>query len=200
MNLSNELKLGLVMVLLAAAAIVTLWVMHRATDPKACRNKVKGILKRFAGIRQYKVLSDVTVQYEGKKAHFDQVLIGIYGISFVSVLADTAAYYGQEKDQKWAKVDSKTGKKTYLENPIFAGEKAIELVRRIFSKNNVYNIQMEHLIVFAGAPGKIEMFVKGPAPLLKRKELKRQLDKVRYEEDRGVDMEKLAKLLQEYAG
>lgn len=199
MNLSNELKLGLALVLIALTAILSLWMLHRATDPKTCKNKVKGMLKRFAALRQYKVLSDVTVQYEGKKAHFDQILVGVYGISFVSCLADSAAYYGQEREEKWAKVDSKTGKKSYFANPITAGEKAIDLVRRVFSKNNVYGIQMEHLIVFAGSPRKTEIFVKGSIPMLRRSDLKKLLDKVRYEEDRGVDVEKIVKLLQDHA-
>ena len=35
--------------------------------------------------------------------------------------------------------------------PTGGREKGIDTVRRIFSQNKVYNIQMEHLVVFAGA-------------------------------------------------
>lgn len=54
-------------------------------------------------------------------------------------------------------------------------------------------------MVFAGARKKTEVYVKASAPVLKRKELKRLLDKVKYQKDNSVDVEALAGLLQKYA-
>lgn len=197
-NLSNEAMLGLGLGAVAIAFLLILWLIKRSTNPNVCKKKVTGILKRFAGIRQFKVLTDLDLAFEGQTAHFDQVLIGFYGISFVTCMGESAAYYGQERDAEWSRV-SDGNKKIVFPNPLLAGEKGIDTVRRIFSKNNVYNIQMEHLLVFAGARKKTEVYVRSSVPVLKRKELGQLLDKVKYQKDNSVDVEKLAGLLQQYA-
>ncbi len=197
-NLSNEAMLGLGLGAVALAFLLILWLIKRSTNPKVCKKKVTGILKRFAGIRQFRVLTDLDLAFEGQTAHFDQVLIGFYGISFITCLGESAAYYGQERDASWSRVDD-GNKKVSFPNPLLAGEKGIDTVRRIFSKNDVYNIQMEHLLVFAGARKKTEVYVKSSVPVLKRKELGQLLDKVKYQKDNSVDVQKLAGLLQQYA-
>lgn len=197
-NLSNEAMLGLGLGAVALAFLLILWLIKRSTNPKVCKKKVTGILKRFAGIRQFKVLTDLDLAFEGQTAHFDQVLIGFYGISFITCLGESAAYYGQERDAIWSRVDD-GNKKVSFPNPLLAGEKGIDTVRRIFSKNGVYNIQMEHLLVFAGTRKKTEVYVKSSVPVLKRKELGQLLDKVKYQKDNSVDVQKLAGLLQQYA-
>ena len=198
-NLSNETMLALGLTAVALVFLLILWMIRRSTNPKVCRKKVVGILKRYAAIRQFRVLTDLDLELDGRTAHFDQVLIGFYGISFFTCLPESAAYYGQQRDEKWSRVDA-DGKKTYLPNPLIAGEQGIDTVRRIFAKNNVYNIQMEHLVVFAGARKKTEVYVKASVPTLKRKELKQLLDKVKYQKDNSVDVEMLAGLLEKSAG
>ena len=197
-NLSNEAMLGLGLGAVALAFLLILWLIKRSTNPKVCQKKVTGILKRFAGIRQFKVLTDLDLTFEGQTAHFDQVLIGFYGISFITCLGESAAYYGQEQDASWSRVDD-GNKKVSFPNPLLTGEKGIDTVRRIFSMNDVYNIQMEHLLVFAGARKKTEVYVKSSVPVLKRKELGQLLNKVKYQKDNSVDVQKLAELLQQYA-
>ena len=181
-NLSNEATLAVGLTATALVLLLILWLIRRSTNPKVCRRKVTALLKRYAGIRQFKVLADLNLEYEGKKAHFDQVLIG---------------FYGQEQDEKWSRVDG--SKKEYFPNPLIAGEKGIDTVRQIFSKNQVYNIQMEHLVVFAGARKKTEVYVKASAPVLKRKELQQLLGRVKYQKDNSVDVDQLAALLEKYA-
>ena len=185
------------LVAIGLAFLLILWFVKRSTNPKVCCGKVGGILRRFASIRQFKVLSDLNLEADGKKAHFDYALIGFYGISFVTCLGQSAAYYGQERDAKWSYVVG-DNKKTYFPNPVLAGEKAIDAVRTIFSQNKVYNIQMEHLVVFAGARKKTEVFVKTTDPALKRGDLKKLLGKVKYEKDNNVDVAQLAALLEKY--
>lgn len=197
-KISNETILAVSMVALAIVFLLILWLIRRSTNPKACRKKVTGILKRFAGIRQFKVLTDLNLEFNGKKAHFDEVLIGFYGISFITCLNESASYYGQEKDQKWSCVKS-DNQRAYLPNPVIAGVEGIDVVRRIFSSNQVYNIQMEHLIVFTGSGKKTEIFVKTSSPAVKRKDLAKLLGKVRYQKDNSVDVAQLAALLEQYA-
>lgn len=197
-KISNETILAVSMVALAVVFLLILWLIRRSTNPKVCRKKVTGILKRFAGIRQFKVLTDLDLEYDGRKAHFDEVLIGFYGISFVTCLNESASYYGQERDEKWSCVKS-DNQRFYLPNPVSAGVEGIDVVRHIFSSNQVYNIQMEHLVVFTGSGKKTEVFVKTSSPALKRKDLKNLLGKVKYQKDNSVDVSKLADLLEKYA-
>lgn len=198
-NLSNETMLALGLTAVALVFLLILWMIRRSTNPKVCRKKVVGILKRYAAIRQFRVLTDLDLELDGRTAHFDQVLIGFYGISFFTCLPESAAYYGQQRDEKWSRVDA-DGKKTYLPNPADCRGAGDRYGTPYFRENNVYNIQMEHLVVFAGARKKTEVYVKASVPTLKRKELKQLLDKVKYQKDNSVDVEMLAGLLEKYAG
>ena len=62
-----------------------------------------------------------------------------------------------------------------------------------FSPKIKFTISRWSIWWFSPAP------VKASAPVLKRKELKRLLDKVKYQKDNSVDVEALAGLLQKYA-
>ncbi|MDD3192840.1 MAG: hypothetical protein PHE47_03170 [Oscillospiraceae bacterium] len=197
-NLSNETMLAVGLTAVALVFLLILWLIRRSTNPKVCRRKVTAMLKRYAGIRQFKVLTDLDLEIDGKTAHFDYALIGFYGISFVTCLGESAAYYGQERDEKWSRVDGGS-KKSYFPNPLIEGEKGLAVVRQIFAKHNVYNIQMENLVVFAGSRKKTEVYVKASAPALKRKELRQLLGRVKYQKDNSVDVAQLAGLLEEYA-
>ena len=84
------LALGLTAV--ALVFLLILWMIRRSTNPKVCRKKVVGILKRYAAIRQFRVLTDLDLELDGRTAHFDQVLIGFYEVSFFTCLPDSAAY------------------------------------------------------------------------------------------------------------
>lgn len=75
-NLSNEIMLALGLTAVALVFLLILWMIRRSTNPKVCRKKVVGILKRYAAIRQFRVLTDLDLELDGRTAHFDQVLIG----------------------------------------------------------------------------------------------------------------------------
>ncbi len=176
--------------------LIVLWLIRRSTNPKICKKKVTNILKRFALIRHFSVLSDVNIAFDGKTAHFDNILVGFYGISFIVCISETAAFYGQEDDEKWSRMVK--DKKEYFPNPLIEAGKAEGIVRNILSKNQVYNVPIEKLLVFAGAHRKTEVNVKTSVPALKRKELKKQLDKVKYQKDLSVNVGQITDLLNKY--
>lgn len=194
-HLNTILTVGAVLLLVICLLAVA--VIHNAAVPRHSHKKGKQLLQRYAGIRNFKVLSDIDLEIGGKSAHFDGVLVGFFGILFVTSLDETASYYGTEREEKWTVVNKK-GEKTYLPNPVQRGVEMVDVVRTIFSKNNVYNIQMEHVVLLTGWDKKTETFIPAGLPVYRKKELKQYLRKTKFEKDNNVDVEQLCALLEKY--
>ncbi|MDD2955584.1 MAG: hypothetical protein PHD67_04625 [Oscillospiraceae bacterium] len=193
-HLNTYLTIGAVLLL-----IICLWVVlaiHNAGVPKHCHKKAARLLKKYAGIRNFKVLTDLDVEINGRKAHFDDVLVGFFGILFVTTLDETASYYGTEREERWTVVNK--GAKSYFPNPVKQGLETVDVARTIFSKNGVYNIQMEHVALLTGWDKKTETFIPAGLPVYRKKELKQYLLKSKFEKDNDVDVERLCGLLEQY--
>lgn len=193
-HLNTVLTAGAVLLLVICLLVVV--AIHNAGIPRHSHKKARKILQRYAGIRNFKVLSDIDLEIGGKSAHFDGVLVGFFGILFVTTLDETASYYGTEREERWTVV--KKEEKSYFPNPIQRGVEMVDVVRTIFSKNNVYNIQMEHVVLFTGWDKKVETFISAGLPVYRKKELKQYLKKARFEKDNDVDVDQLCALLEKY--
>lgn len=121
------------------------------------------------------------------------MLIGFFGILFVRAVNDTAEYYGDVKGAAWTKV--KDGRKTKMENLVERNLSDMTLVREIFSKQNVYNIKMEGIVVFCGNPKKSLVGITGSGGLMTFQQFKSYLQKSKFEKDNDVDVPGLTQIL-----
>jgi hypothetical protein len=193
-HLNTLLTAGAVLLL-----VICLWVVfaiRNASIPRHCHKKAAGMLKKYARIRNFKVLSDVDLKIGERGAHFDDILVGFFGILFVTTLDETASYYGTEREERWTVVNKE--KRSYFPNPVKQGVEMVDVVRTIFSKNDIYNIQMEHVVLFTGWDKKVETFIPSGLPVYRKKELKQYLMKTKFEKDNDVDVERLCALLEQY--
>ena len=150
-------------------------------------------LKKFGVIRNYKVLENLSLRYGNHEAQIDCMLIGFFGILLVCPVNDTAEYYGEAAGAQWTKVmKDRRGK---MENLCEKNRKAIELLREIFSKNNVYGIRMEGVVVFCGNVKKTIFGISGAQGLMNFKKFKSYLGKSKFEKDNDVDVPQLTELI-----
>ena len=78
---------------LVALAVVLLWYLRKSmlfSKGNYGKKTVKSILNRYAISRNYKVLENVQLQLDGKTQTIDFVLVGFFGLLFVSCLLYTS--------------------------------------------------------------------------------------------------------------
>ena len=129
------MQTSLIVIVVIAAVIafaIAAWYLRKSllfSKGTYGKQTVKSILKRYALSRNYKVLENVTLNYEGKTQTIDFVLVGFFGLLFVSALQGKGDFYGDLKEPRWSFVDDE--KKVRFDNPVLEMDKKIELFRRL---------------------------------------------------------------------
>ncbi len=190
------LALSCALVLSIAALVLILLAVKRSRLKKGVygRNKLYSVLKSYSALRSFRVLSDVTVKHGNKTAHFENLLVSFYGLLAVRTVNDKSEYYGERRSSKWTKISESEGGQTVREsvpNMVADGEDAMGVLREIFAKNRIYNLQIEQYIVLTRRlkRGAAQMFVSGCPEIMTLPEFKKQIHKVKYEKDNNVDVD-----------
>ena len=191
-----------VIILGVVVLTITFFVTYRrfSAGEKSAHRRVSSALRRFASIRGYRVLDDVTIKADGRTLHVDHILVGYFGMLLVADLCQADDYYGHIDDRNWScntrgAEDTPSMRKGSIPNPLPNNTKCIELIRGIFSKNGVYNISIDSVAV--AAHPRSTLYISGrKESVLTLAELRSLLGKSKYSQDNGVDVEKLCSLLQ----
>lgn len=182
-------------ILLAPTIGLSWYYFSRVHDKKPAyyHKKVEKQLNRVAAIRKQKVLRDVTVSCAGKTGEFSHLLVGPFGVLAVTVLDKRGVYYGDAKSKTWYCDNGKT--KFELPNPYLKTQKAIEALRELFSRNEIYKVPVEHIVVFDSYAKKSNCFVGSEIKRYRISQLNAYLEREEFEKDNGVDEVKIAALL-----
>lgn len=157
--------------------------------------KVGSTLKKFATFHEAKVLSDLTLEKQGKEYHIDFLLIGYFGMLAVKVCDLKGDIYGEEKSTSWSLHFKDEINK--VENACEASLAELDAIRYRLSKHQVFNIPMEYVVVFTQK--KTVVNVAGVEQLITPKELSKYIDRSKYLKDNGVDVDKVVAILQDNA-
>lgn len=162
------------------------------------KKKVDAALKKFGIIRNYRVARDLRLSFNGREAHIDHMMIGFFGILFVSTVNDTAEYYGDIRDAQWIQVTEKSRVK--MENLVEKNMRNIDVVREIFAKNSIFNIRMDGIVVFCGRQKKSLLGITGVSQSLMMyfNKFKPYIHKSKFEKDNNVDVPGLWELIMKY--
>jgi hypothetical protein len=162
-------------------------------------DSVSALLKKFAGVRSFKVLENLTL-VTGKKetVTIDRALITFNHVILFQIREENGSIYGGFKDPTWISVktdkENNTIGKVTFENPVLTAQKGNDAVRRILARNKLGKVQTEFYVVF-GDP-KTELSIGKNMPVLDSKALKTLLGRSKYSEDGPVDVAAVAELLQ----
>lgn len=183
--------------ILLVAGLAVGWFRYQA-DRKGVlgKRRVDTLLKKFGVIRNYRVLRDVTLVIGERRAKIEHMMVGFFGVLIASSVNDTAEYYGTVRDEYWTKVTDQ--KREKIENFERKNQQDIDVLREIFSKNGVYGIRMEGVVVFCGNHKKTLIGVTGSNALMDLRTFKAYLGKSKFEKDNDVDVPALCALLDKY--
>ena len=193
----------MLVIVVVVAAVIVAWYLQkniRFSKGNYGKSAVKSALHRYALTHNYKVLENVQMQLDGQTQTIDYVLIGFFGLLFVSALQGKGDFYGDFKEPRWTFVDDE--KKVRFDNPVLEMDKKLEMFRRLMAQKKVYNIKVDSAVVISSTKSDIPMYlshVRDENIVMSLKEFKKFLGAEKFEKDNGLDVEKICDVLSHLA-
>lgn len=192
-----------VVLLIVGALLLRRYSLHRKGIYG--KQRVTAILRKYALLRYFKVLTDLEIptgSNGSQKIRIENVLVGFFGLLVVASIDRKGEFYGKRADKSWTYMlngEKNAQSRETIPNPIVQNQEALAALREIFSKEKVYNIPMEAIVVVAGNAKRTKLFVSNCPEMFYLKELTKYLAKSKFDKDSQVDVEKLSELLGRYA-
>lgn len=189
--MNNSVIILIAVVAFCAAVFIAWYLMKnlRFTKGNYGKQTVKSILKRFAFPRKYKVLENVSMELDGKTQTIDFVMVGEFGLLFVSALQGKGDFYGDFTEEYWSFVDNE--KKVRFLNPVKEMDKKIDMFRRLMAKKKVYNLKIESAVVIVGSKADAPMYLSHVGKeniVMTVNQFKKLLEKEKFEQDNNIDV------------
>lgn len=171
------------------------------------KRKATAALKKYALLRYYKVLTDLELPAAGpagssRTVKIENVLVGFFGLLVVTSIDRKGEFYGKRTDKSWTYMlngEKNALSREMVPNPIVQNQEVLAALREILSKEKVYNIPMEAIVVVAGNSKRTKLYISNCPEMFYLKELTKYLAKSKFDKDSQVDVEKLSELLGRYA-
>lgn len=189
--MNNSVIILIAVVAFCAAVFIAWYLMKnlRFTKGNYGKQTVKSILKRFAFPRKYKVLENVSMELDGKTQTIDFVMVGEFGLLFVSALQGKGDFYGDFTEEYWSFVDNE--KKVRFLNPVKEMDKKLDMFRRLMAKKKVYNLKIESAVVIVGSKADAPMYLSHVGKeniVMTVNQFKKLLQKEKFEQDNNIDV------------
>ena len=189
--MNNSVIILIAVVAFCAAVFIAWYLMKnlRFTKGNYGKQTVKSILKRFAFPRKYKVLENVSMELDGKTQTIDFVMVGEFGLLFVSALQGKGDFYGDFTEEYWSFVDNE--KKVRFLNPVKEMDKKLDMFRRLMAKKKVYNLKIESAVVIVGSKADAPMYLSHVGKeniVMTVHQFKKLLEKEQFEQDNNIDV------------
>lgn len=189
--MNNSVIILIAVVAFCAAVFIAWYLMKnlRFTKGNYGKQTVKSILKRFAFPRKYKVLENVSMELDGKTQTIDFVMVGEFGLLFVSALQGKGDFYGDFTEEYWSFVDNE--KKVRFLNPVKEMDKRLDMFRRLMAKKKVYNLKIESAVVIVGSKADAPMYLSHVGKeniVMTVNQFKKLLEKEKFEQDNNIDV------------
>lgn len=189
--MNNSVIILIAVVAFCAAVFIAWYLMKnlRFTKGNYGKQTVKSILKRFAFPRKYKVLENVSMELDGKTQTIDFVMVGEFGLLFVSALQGKGDFYGDFTEEYWSFVDNE--KKVRFLNPVKEMDKKLDMFRRLMAKKKVYNLKIESAVVIVGSKADAPMYLSHVGKeniVMTVNQFKKLLEKEKFEQGNNIDV------------
>ena len=182
-------------VVLLIALLVGRTLYYRKKGWEGWRKLYK-VLKRFAGIRRFKVLTGLKLPGKNGLVPVDFVLIGFFGAMVLTEKNAPGNIYGTGLDKKWVRVVTKheVEKRGSFVNPVQINQQSLEAVREVLTAQKIYKTALENYVIFTNR--KAVLNTERGLPVLTLKQFKKLLKREKYSADGPVDVDKVAEVLQ----
>ncbi len=168
-------------------------------NPVRLRKRVSAVLRRFALLRRFKVLDNLTLSHGGKTVTVDHVLVGHFGLLLVTDLVGRGDYYGQLDDKQWVcntfnKREEATLRVGSYPNPLTHNEDCAVVIREILSTHKIFGMAIDGIAVSTHNRGDF-LVTGGTKKAFNLRGLSPYLEQERLSADKGVDVDKISEVL-----
>lgn len=196
MTHTDQIAMGLGIAFLAIAVVIFLFRLHRVRQgADGQKKRVSGLLRRFAKPRDYQVLDDVKLVDGALSGWAHHILVGRFGVLLVYDVSVQGEYHGKHDDERWS-ILARDGKRWSVENPLFEADKCEGRVRTLLKEKAGIRVPVEKTVVIA-CPMKGSVSTIRSQNVMLLKQFRAYLRKDKFEEDHGIDPEKVCKILSE---
>lgn len=150
-------------------------------------------LTNYGRLRSFRVLRNLTLEVNGKTAYIENMLIGFFGILIVHTCGARGDFYGTVDGKDW--ILHQDSKRTTFPNPLLEQQKALAMLRSAFSKEKLYNLPMENLVVLTSRGSKTALYITHSGEILLPGKLRSYLDKTKFDKDLGLDVARIAEVV-----
>lgn len=196
-NMPTSVITAIILLTIVAAAVVLYFVWRGSAFKKGSYGDdvVARYLQRYCLSRNFKALRHTQVSDGEETLQLDHVLVGFFGVLFVTVLQVKGELYGDIRDPKWVITDG--NRRTSLQNPLMEGQRKLAAFRSILSRRKIYNIPVEHAVVVVshGEPKLYLTNAEAKTPVFTLKQFKRYLSTAKFEQDNNLDVEQLVRVM-----
>ena len=191
---------GMMLLTLLAVGLAIYRTSVKNNHSERTRRDIRKTLRSMAPLREWRVLEDVSLTgHKGQVFTADHLVIGPFGVLVLTDIHQRGNYYGELRDAEWV---ISTGGESKVEtlrvrvpNPIKNNEGFVSALREKLTAAEIYNIQVEALCPIT--QGQIQVFVTGAASMVvENGKLRETLSRQKYQKDNGVDVAKIAALLE----
>lgn len=169
---------------------------------KGAEKHTRKVMQRYAVLHNYRTLSDLTFSLEGELIPVENVLVGYFGVLLVNTCGARGGYYGKVEDPEWIFLpedDVEAGERESMPNPLYELNKAIRALRMEFADKKIYKVGIERAVVISNTSKKTAVYVTQEDLVFRKKELKGYLNRVKFDQDAGVAVDKVADAILEYS-
>ena len=129
------------------------------------------------------------MELDGKTQTIDFVMVGEFGLLFVSALQGKGDFYGDFTEEYWSFVDNE--RKVRFLNPVKEMDKKLDMFRRLMAKKKVYNLKIESAVVIVGSKADAPMYLSHVGKeniVMTVNQFKKLLEKEKFEQDNNIDV------------
>lgn len=159
-----------------------------------CEKSVKHILNKICKKNKYKILNNIYLPLYDVTTEIDHIVIGDFGMVVVETKGLNGEVFGNEYEKNWTHIIG--NQKHTLYNPLMQNKTHIDCIRHILKKENIYNVDIESLVVFGG--NNIELNISKNLPVITSNLLKSYFRKSKLKKQSNFDVDKVYNTLLKY--
>lgn len=185
---------GIIM-LVIAVVIAVYKVMRIRAGEAGEKKRVSKLLRSYAKPRGFQVLDDTVLISDGLSGWADHILVGHFGVLLVYDLCWSGEYFGTVDEENWVlRIPDKGRFK--IENPLrTAAPHCIGRINTLLKAEGI-KLSVDTVAVITGAKKKTTRCINAENIILITN-LRKYLNKVKFEEDRDVNVDAVAAILKQ---
>lgn len=166
--------LGVAIILLVSFILVYLYIQYakkRRNDQSAILRVGKKLTRLIS--KASTVINNANLMIDNEQIHFDHIVIDGSGILLVKTFGRGTNITARAEDESWAVADAHQN--ISIPNPVLEMSKHTPLLLKILSKNDLYNIDIIPIAVFADNYGGTSIYSDKGEPAISFERLPRLL-------------------------